>query len=96
MDLIDDGSSIKAVSNKNAQDLSFAISGYAKKFFDTHSDIDIFIGKDRSPSCGVCSARVYDANKELLSLEGTGLMAQEAKDRGIKCYDAEKFLEENR
>ena len=94
MDLVDDGDSIKAISNKNSQDLSFAIKGYAKKFFDTNK-VDMFIGKDRSPSCGVCSARVYDSTKVLLSDKGTGLMAQEAKDRGIVCYDAERFLEDD-
>ena len=94
MDLVDDGDSIKAISNKNSQDLSFAIKGYAKKFFDTNK-VDMFIGKDRSPSCGVCSARIYDSAKELLSDKGTGLMAQEAKDRAIVCYDAEKFLEDD-
>jgi len=94
MDLVDDGDSIKAISNKNSQDLSFAIKGYAKKFFDTNK-VDMFIGKDRSPSCGVCSARIYDSAKELLSDKGTGLMAQEAKNRAIVCYDAEKFLEDD-
>ena len=94
MDLVDDGDSIKAISNKNSQDLSFAIKGYAKKFFDTNK-VDMFKGKDRSPSCGVCSARIYDSAKELLSDKGTGLMAQEAKDRAIVCYDAEKFLEDD-
>jgi uncharacterized protein YbbK (DUF523 family) len=93
MDLIEDGDSIKAVSNKTNQDLSFAIEGYAKKFFDNHPDIELFIGKDRSPSCGVCSARVYDTNKDLQRLDGTGLMAKEAKDRGIECFDAEVYLE---
>jgi len=93
MDLVEDGDSIKAISNKTNQDLSFAIEGYAKKFFDNHPDIELFIGKDRSPSCGVCSARVYDTNKDLQRLDGTGLMAKEAKDRGIECFDAEVYLE---
>jgi len=93
MDLVEyrDGS-IRAISNKNRQDLSFAIEGYAKKFFDNNPDIELFIGKDRSPSCGVCSARVYDTNKDLQRLDGTGLMAKEAKDRGIKSFDAEEYL----
>ena len=96
MDLIRTDSGIRAVSNKNGQDLSFAIEGYARKFFDEHDDIALFVGKDRSPSCGVCSARVYDTEKTLLNDSGCGLMAAEAVERGITAYDAERYLEEER
>ena len=91
MDLVETGEGIKAISNKTKIDLSFAIEGYANAFFEKYSDIDLFIGKDRSPSCGVCSARLYDHEKNLLSLDEAGLMAKEAKARGIKAVDAEKY-----
>ncbi len=91
MDLVSTAQGIKALSNKTGEDLSFAVEGYAKRFFDTHADIDLFIGKDRSPSCGVCSARVYNEEKKLLSGKDVGLMAKEALERGIACFDAEKF-----
>ncbi len=55
------------------------------------SELDLFIGKDRSPSCGVCSARLYDEEKNLLSSKEAGLMAKEAKKRNIHCIDAEDF-----
>ena len=92
MDLVETPEGIKAISNKTKKDLSFAVEGYAKVFFDKHSDIDLFIGKDRSPSCGVCSARLYDHDKNLLSMDEAGLMAKEAKDRGIESVDAEDYL----
>ena len=92
MDLVQDGNSIKAISNKTNLDLSFAIEGYAKAFFNKHKDFDLFIGKDRSPSCGVCSAKLYDFKRNLLSSEEMGLMAKEAKNSGIKCFDAEEYL----
>jgi uncharacterized protein YbbK (DUF523 family) len=91
MDLVKTAQGIKALSNKTGMDLSFAVEGYARSFFNTHTDIDIFIGKDRSPSCGVCSARLYDHEKNLLSEKETGLMAKEAKARGIETIDAEKY-----
>lgn len=91
MDLIKTEQGIKAISNKTGDDLSFAVEGYAKHFFDKHTDIDLFIGKDRSPSCGVCSAKLYDENKKLISAYETGLMAKEAKIQGIECCDAEKY-----
>jgi len=91
MDLVKTAQGIRALSNKTGTDLSFAVEGYARNFFDTHTDIDIFIGKDRSPSCGVCSARLYDEEKNLLAMDEAGLMAKEAKARGIESIDAEKY-----
>ena len=92
MDLIDKNGTIKAISNLTQADLTPPIKEYAKAFFDSHKDIKLFIGKDRSPSCGVCSAKLYNQNKELISINATGIMAQEAKDRGIKAMDAEEYL----
>jgi len=92
MDLVQTHIGIKAVSNSTGADLSEPVEVYAKDFFDTHTDIDIFIGKDRSPSCGVCSAKLYDKDKNLISINEAGLMAKEAKLRGIRAVDAEKFV----
>jgi len=92
MDLIKKEEGIRAVSNNTGEDLSVPVEKYAKDFFDTHTDIDLFIGKDRSPSCGVCSAKVYDTNKVLISNQEAGLMAKEALSRGVAAVDAEKYL----
>ena len=92
MDLVDTNYQIRAISNANGKDLSTPIKDYAKAFFTKYRDINLYIGKDRSPSCGVCSAKVYDDNKELISSEGIGLMAKEAKDRGVEVIDAQEFL----
>lgn len=91
MDLVETEAGIKAISNDTGEDLSSPVEHYAKTFFDTHTDIDIFIGKDRSPSCGVCSARLYDHEKNLLSMDEAGLMAKEARARGIASVDAEDY-----
>jgi len=92
MDLLTGTEGIRAVSNETGEDLSGPVEAYAKDFFDRHPDIDLFIGKDRSPSCGVCSAKLYDKNKMLVSDKEAGLMAKEAKARGIEAVDAEKYL----
>ena len=92
MDLINKEEGIRAISNETGQDLSTPVETYAKDFFDTHPDIDLFIGKDRSPSCGVCSAKLYDENKELISDTEAGLMAKEALKRNIESIDAEIFV----
>ncbi|MFT7880354.1 MAG: DUF523 domain-containing protein [Sulfurimonas sp.] len=91
MDLIETTDQIEAVCNESGELRSEPIRTYAKEFFDQHGQIDLFIGKDRSPSCGVCSARVYDEEKNLLSDGAAGLMAQEAIERSIPAIDAEKF-----
>ena len=91
MDLIRTSIGDKAISNETGEDLSVPVVDYANVFFDTNLDIDMFIGKDRSPSCGVCSARLYDENKILLSSSEAGLMAKEALRRGIRAVDAEKY-----
>ncbi|MCO4844604.1 MAG: DUF523 domain-containing protein [Sulfurovum sp.] len=91
MDLIETQQGHKSISNLNGEDLSTPVIQYATLFFDAHPDLDMFIGKDRSPSCGVCSARLYDEEKNLLSSKEAGLMAKEAKKRNIHCVDAEDF-----
>jgi len=95
MDLIETPKGKRAISNLTGADLSEPLMDYARRFFETYPDIELFIGKDRSPSCGVCSARLYDRQKRLLSSSQSGLMAQEAIDRGIESHDAESFIAAN-
>jgi uncharacterized protein YbbK (DUF523 family) len=92
MDLVDNGKSIEAISNESNQNLSKAIFFYAESFFEQHPNIELFIGKDRSPSCAVCSGKVYDQEKNLLHTHGAGLMARVALDFGIECFDSEVYL----
>ena len=89
MDLVRTNKGDKAISNGNGLDLSFSINQYAIDFFDRHLGIDLLVGKDRSPSCGVCSAKLYDEDKNLLSSKEAGLMVKEAQKRDITCIDAE-------
>ena len=92
MDLIDNNESIDAISNKNGENLSKPIIDYAKEFFEKNPDIELFIGKDRSPSCAVKSGKVYDKDKNLLHTTGTGLMAKVALDLGIESWDSEEYI----
>lgn len=102
MDLVDvgssdessDGASLEAISNESGALLSRPIRAYAENFFKEHSDVKLFIGKDRSPSCAVCSGKVYDGSKKLLHTNGRGLMAEVAVTRGIEAYDSEDYLKE--
>jgi len=91
IDLVDDGKRIEAISNETAKNLSQPIINYAENFFNENPNIKLFIGKDRSPSCAVHSGKVYDAEKNLLHKNGTGLMAKVALDFGIECWDSEEY-----
>jgi uncharacterized protein YbbK (DUF523 family) len=91
MDLVRMQQGDRAISNVTGEDLSESVMEYAILFFEKYSELDLFIGKDRSPSCGVCSAKLYDQEKNLLSSKEAGLMAKEAKKRNIDCIDAEEF-----
>jgi len=93
MDLIETENGVRALSNATGEDLTEPVIAYAKAFFESHPDIALFVGKDRSPSCGVCSARCYSEERELLSDKVPGLMAQEALNCGIEAIDAETFLQ---
>lgn len=92
MDLVKQTDNIVAISNENQKNLSIPIQRYAQDFFEQYPNIELFIGKDRSPSCGVESAKVYDVNKNLLHTQGTGLMAEIALEFGIECWDAEVYV----
>ncbi len=91
MDLVKIEDEVVAISNETQKNLSDPIELYAHNFFLEHPDIELFIGKDRSPSCGVKSAKVYDEQKRLIDVEGTGLMAKEAIELGIPSWDAEVY-----
>jgi len=89
MDLTLTPEGVKALTKFSGEDRTGPIAEYAEKFFDEHPDIDLFVGKARSPSCGVCTARLYDEEGNLLSEKEAGVMAAEAKARGIETTDDE-------
>ncbi len=92
MDLIITDKGISVISNENKSNFSAPIIQYANDFFSNNPEIELFIGKDRSPSCAVQSGKVYDVEKNLLYKEGMGLMAKIALEFGIECWDAEVYV----
>jgi len=93
MDLTQTDEGIKALTKFSKEDRTEPIADYAINFFNQNPDIDLFIGKARSPSCGVCTARVYDEEGNLLSDKEAGIMAAEAKAQGIETVDDEKYID---
>ncbi len=92
IDLVETEAGARAISSRQGQDVTFAIEGYADAFFKAHQDITLFIGKDRSPSCGVCSASMWNTQGDLLRIDAPGIMAKKAIEHGIEAIDAEAFV----
>jgi len=93
MDLVEMGKDeIVVLSNEGGANLLEPILSYAHNFFRENPEIELFIGKDRSPSCAVASGKVYDQEKNLLHTKGSGIMAQVAVDLGIEAWDSEEYL----
>ncbi len=91
MDLTTTPEGVKALTKFSKEDRTLPIVEYAETFFTQHPDIDLFVGKARSPSCGVCTALLYDEEGNLLSDKEAGIMAAEAKARGIEAVDDESL-----
>ena len=92
MDLTVTDEGVKALTKFSGEDRTPCIAEYAEKFFNDHPDVTLFVGKARSPSCGVCTARLYDEEGNLLSDREAGIMAAEAKTRGIETLDDEAIV----
>jgi len=94
MDLVESvNDEIVVLSNEGGENLLEPILSYAQNFFRENPDIELFIGKDRSPSCAVASGKVYDVDKNLLHTKGSGIMAQVAIDLGIEAWGSELYLQ---
>ncbi|MDD5136876.1 MAG: DUF523 domain-containing protein, partial [Candidatus Omnitrophica bacterium] len=53
------GAALRLVQPASGKDVSAAMTDFAKRFLGSIGDIDGFILKDRSPSCGVDNVKVY-------------------------------------
>jgi len=89
MDLVLTDEGVKALTKFSKEERSARIAEYAAAFFDENPGIDLFVGKARSPSCGVSTALLYDEEGNLISEREAGIMAAEAKARGIETVDDE-------
>ncbi len=92
MDLTVTPEGVKALTKFSREDRTGPIVEYAEKFFEEHPDIDLFVGKARSPSCGVCTGKLYDEEGNLVSEKEAGIMAAEAKARGVEAKDDESLM----
>jgi len=77
---------IGSESNKNYTNL---LENEAKRFFEVYKDINIFYLKSKSPSCALCSAKIYDRDYNLIDDKGSGVFVRKLKE----LYKDAKFFE---
>ncbi len=69
----------KVIGNQSEHDYTEAIVKEAKKFIAKHPRIDVVYSKSKSPSCALCSARVFNRSGELVTQEGMGVFLKELR-----------------
>ena len=70
----------RAIGNESGRDYTEAIEKQAEEFARLHPDIEEVYCKAKSPSCALCSARVYDAKRNLRSHEGMGVFIKKLSE----------------
>lgn len=84
----------RLVQPASGKDVSAAMKSFAKRFLKSVGEIDGFILKDRSPSCGICNVRVYACLESSVSIARTdGFFGREVLARfGDLPVETEKRL----
>lgn len=77
--IVEDENIKRLIQPKTGLDLTEKMIEYAKNVLNSLSDIDGFLLKARSPSCGVYSAKIYKDGKVVG--KGDGFFARELKRR---------------
>ena len=71
----------KLVQLKSNMDYTSQMTEFAEEFLNGIDDVDGFILKSRSPSCGIKNVKIYpEGQKCCIAKNGTGLFAEKAKD----------------
>ena len=71
------GGERKLVQPASGRDLTSLMRGFSETFLRSLSDVDGFILKSRSPSCGIRDAKEFpDAENEIATGKGAGLFAE--------------------
>ncbi|MRI59236.1 MAG: hypothetical protein C6H99_07010 [Epsilonproteobacteria bacterium] len=85
IDIVED----RVVGSQSGHDYTDQIVAQAKEFVKSHPRIDQIYSKSKSPSCALCSARIYDKEGRLLADDAEGIFIKELK----KAYKKAKFEE---
>lgn len=81
---------IRLLKSTNNEDLTDAMNDFSKEYLCVLGEIDGFLLKSKSPSCGLKEVKVYTSTaKGAMSIKGNGLFASEVINlyRGIPIED---------
>ncbi len=80
INLIEAGGEIRAIQPSTGRDLTEELRSFSTEFLETVSDVDGFILKSRSPSCGLEDTKIHSESGEVRGC-GSGLFAEAVMDR---------------
>jgi len=95
--LIRQGDGVRAIQVATGQDVTERLVGFAERFRETLSEVDGFILKSRSPSCGIRDAKVFPSvESEAACGRRAGLFAEVMLRRfpGLAIEDEERLNDE--
>lgn len=80
--LIKEGDEVKLVQTKSKKYLTTQMEHHAKEVLDCYQDVDGFILKGRSPTCGIKDVKIYSGIEKAPVIEkGVGIFAKEVERR---------------
>ena len=78
----DNKKELRLYQPKTEKELTEKMDGFSEEFLNKFDNIDGFIFKERSPSCGPKNVKVYsDVKGQVIHKDGVGFFAQKAKDK---------------
>jgi uncharacterized protein YbgA (DUF1722 family)/uncharacterized protein YbbK (DUF523 family) len=80
--LVKDGEEIKLFQPSTGRELTEEMINFTKQFLDSLEDVDGFILKGRSPSCGTKDVKIYVGKEKAIgSFKGAGLFGKAVTER---------------
>ena len=81
INLVKHGDQLRVIQTGTGRDLTESLFGYTDAMLTNLRDVDVFILKAGSPSCGLGSAKVWDREGLKVVELGSGVFACEAQKR---------------
>lgn len=80
--IIEEKDDLKLVQPSTGSDLTHKMTEFSRSFLDSLKEVDGFILKSRSPSCGIKDVKIYPgAGKVMASIKGSGFFGGEVLNR---------------
>jgi uncharacterized protein YbgA (DUF1722 family)/uncharacterized protein YbbK (DUF523 family) len=80
--LVLEGDEVKMIQPETGRDFTAKMERFSRRFVHSLDDVDGFILKSRSPSCGLADAKVYPKKEKAPAMrKGPGVFAREVLER---------------